>query len=387
MTNDPMDVLSELLAGVVDILDIPDHVRDAAVTRYEHVGTYLAESGGPKWSIYPQGSFITGTVIRPPTSASEYDIDLVCHHEVEKESITQAVLKKQVGAMLEEYYDLCASSNSPYAPDEYFEKRRCWTLAYDDLGFHLDVLPAIPDLELKKFRNGILLTDTKLRPWQHGNPKDYATWFRHRSEEMLRKLEAKARAANVAAVPDWAVRSTLQRLVQVLKWHCYLAFANDIDDRPPSILITTLAASAYRGQDNLSHALLDAVDRMPDHINVDNGRWEVLNPAHEKENFCDKWNEPDTAHRRLKFMAWHEKVRSDLELAYNTRDAGIDVLVERLGATFGQEVLQKSAARWAETTTNLRDAGTLTFAAGTGTLGIGLGRRSPAHTFFGRATS
>ncbi|MFS8102098.1 nucleotidyltransferase [Lentzea alba] len=387
MTNDPMDVLSALLAGAVDILDIPDDIRDAAVTRYEHVGTHLATSGGPEWSIYPQGSFITGTVIRPPTSASEYDIDLVCHHDIEKESITQAVLKKQVGAMLEEYYDLCTSEASPYAPDDYFEKRRCWTLAYDGVGFHLDVLPAIPDLGLKRSRNGILLTDTKLRPWQHGNPKDYAIWFRNRSEEMRRKLELKARAANVAAVPDWAVRSTLQRLVQVLKWHAYLAFADDVDDRPPSVLVTTLAASAYRGGENLGHALLDVVERMPDHIDQVNGRWEVLNPAHEKENFCDKWNEPDTAHRRLKFMAWHKKVRRDVKLAHDTRDAGIDVLVDRLSASFGQEVLRKSAARWAATTTGLRDTGRLTIAASTGALGVGLGRRSPTHTFFGREDS
>ena len=36
-------------------------------------------------------------------------------------------------------------------------RRRCWTLGYPDHGFHLDVLPAIPDAELPP--TGILLTD------------------------------------------------------------------------------------------------------------------------------------------------------------------------------------------------------------------------------------
>ncbi|WP_416963032.1 hypothetical protein [Streptomyces sp. Agncl-13] len=39
----------------------------------------------------------------------------------------------------------------------------------------------------------------------------------------------------------------MQRLVQILKWHCMLFFAEDTDHRPPSILLTTLAGRAYRG--------------------------------------------------------------------------------------------------------------------------------------------
>jgi hypothetical protein len=389
MTDAPMDALSALLSGSADILDIPLDIRDAAVNRYEDVGNYLAETGGPRWSIYPQGSFLIGTVIRPPTSTCEYDIDLVCNNQIDKDSVTQAELKERVGTMLGEYHEFKTSTGALDAPDDYFEKRRCWTLAYEALGFHLDVLPSIPDADLKKYHNGILLTDTKLRPWQHGNPKDYATWFRHRSTEMLRKLEAKAREANVAAVPDWAVRSTLQRLVQILKWHCYIAFADDIDDRPPSVLITTLAAHAYRGQDNLGNAALEVVENMPNHIEKIHGKWAVLNPAHEKENFADKWNEPDTAHRRTKFMTWIEDVRRDLAIAHDTQNAGIDVLVERLAASFDREILVKSAANWANETTRLRGDGRLAIAvgAGLGALGVGAGRKYPQHTFHGRATS
>lgn len=380
-----MDALSALLSGSADILDLPTHLRDAAVERYEDVGNFLAETGGPQWSIYPQGSFLIGTFIRPPTTACECDIDLVCHNEVDKNNVTQADLKDEVGGMLEKYHEFKTAIESPDAPDDYFEKRRCWTLGYSALGLHLDVLPAIPDPEMSL--NGILLTDTKLRPWQHGNPKGYATWFRQQSIEMQRKLEARARDANVEAVPDWTVRSTLQRLVQILKWHCYLAFADDLDDRPPSILITTLAARAYRGQDNLGTALLEVVERMPNFIEKLNGKWAVLNPAHEKENFTDKWNESDTEHRRSKFMSWLDDVHRALEVAHETQNAGIDVLIERLSPVFNQEVLLKAAATWANETVQLREAKRLGISSSVGALGIAAGRTSPRHTFFGRETS
>jgi hypothetical protein len=223
-----------------------------------------------------------------------------------------------------------------------------------------------------------------LRPWQHANPKDYAIWFRNRSEEMRRKIAASARAENVADVPNWAVRSTLQRLVQVLKWHCYLDFADDVDNRPPSILITTLAALAYRGQDDLGEALLQVIDDMPNFIGKANGRWQVLNPAQPKENFADKWNEADTAHRRQAFNRWLRKVQRDLEIAHESQDSGLDVLVDRLGTTFDRRILAKSAANWARTTVDLRTQGRLGITPGAGALVIGSGRPSPRHEFYGR---
>jgi hypothetical protein len=40
-------------------------------------------------------------------------------------------------------------------------RRRCWTLGYPGHGFHLDVLPTIPDIQQPP--TGILLTDVHLR--------------------------------------------------------------------------------------------------------------------------------------------------------------------------------------------------------------------------------
>jgi hypothetical protein len=200
---------------------------------------------------------------------------------------------------------------------------------------------------------------------------------------MRRKIAASARANNVADVPNWAVRSTLQRLVQVLKWHCYLDFADDIDNRPPSILITTLAAHAYRGQDDLGVAILEVIDGMPNSITKCNGCWLVLNPAQPKENFADKWNEPNTAHRRQAFSGWLRRVQRDIENAAGAANSGLDILVDRLSGSFDRRVLEKSAANWARDTLKLRQQGRLGITSGTGALVIDSPRPTPPHGFYG----
>jgi hypothetical protein len=54
--------------------------------------------------------------------------------------------------------------------------------------------------------------------------------------------------------------------VQVLKWHCMLRFARDPDKRPSSILITTLAVHAYRGELDLFTGARNALAGMEHHI-------------------------------------------------------------------------------------------------------------------------
>jgi len=233
-------MLSMLLDGAVETLDISPHLQQIAVERYEDVGTWLADHG-KHWVIYAQGSFLLGTVVRPATPTGEYDIDLVCRIPIRKEDITQAELKEIVGLELYAYRHAKLRDGDTDGPASCASRRRCWTLEYPDLGFHLDVLPSIPDVEVPP--TGLLLTDKQLHHWQHSNPLGYGDWFRNRSIELQTKLREAARAKNlnVADVPTWHVRSTLQRAVQILKWHAMLHFAHDEDNKPPSILITTLA--------------------------------------------------------------------------------------------------------------------------------------------------
>jgi hypothetical protein len=85
--------LSDLLAAIADELDISEELYEEATLKYEEVGIWLAEDeeGLGRYSpeIYPQGSFRLGTVVRPVSPECDYDIDLVCHLDLKKESTTQ----------------------------------------------------------------------------------------------------------------------------------------------------------------------------------------------------------------------------------------------------------------------------------------------------------
>ncbi len=377
-------MLSMLLDGAVETLDISPDLQQVTIERYEEVGAWLAEHGGYRCRIYPQGSFRLGTVVRPNTPTGEYDIDLVCWLLIAKESITQVELKKRVGDLLHAYMRWKKRHRHTDGPTTCEARRRCWTLAYPDHGFHLDVLPTIPDVEHPP--TGILLTDKQLYRWQHTNPIGYANWSRTRSEELQRQLVAAAekRHVNVADVPERGVRTTLQRVVQVLKWHCMLHFATDPDNRPPSILITTLAARAYNGELDLFAATRNALAGMGEFIEDRRGTWWVPNPAHEEENFADKWNE--YSERRRAFIAWHRDITAVRDDLVQLQGKGLQVVAARMAESFGQDAVTLSAQRYGDRLHRQTDTGALRMTR-TGLLTTtAAGTPVPGHTFYGQHT-
>jgi len=300
--------LEERLLSIAADLDIPPALHEQAISYYDDVAEWLSQEGSPlrdlSPTIYPQGSFRLGTVVRPLRGNGEFDVDVVCRLNITKEQTTQAELKKKVGSRLRA---------SPEFAKILEECRRCWTLQYKP-HLHLDVLPAMPDPD--SVPDSILLTDKELRFWQHSNPIGYAEWFFASMQRVLREAQealAKSAGVNVEDIPDWRVRTPLQRAVQILKRHRDVYFQTDDDSRPVSIIITTLAARAYAGHTNIADALAAITSEMPRFIENRNGKWWVENPAHSGENFADKWNEK--AERRLAFLAWLKKVRGDFETA------------------------------------------------------------------------
>jgi hypothetical protein len=301
---------------------------------------------------------------------------------IAKEDTSQAKLKDDAGKLLRRFISWKDRRGDTDGPSGIETRRRCWTLVYADQGFHLDVLPAIPDMKAPPA--GILLTDKQLFRWQYSDPIGYSKWFRRRSEELQGKLAAAAQARHldVEEVPEWAVRSTLQRLVQVLKWHCMLYFADNPDDRPPSILLTTLAAKAYRGDTDLVTATRTALAGMDRHIEKRDGKWWVPNPAHELENFVDKWHE--YPRRREAFLAWHHDISTTLNDAVILKGAGLQAVATRLEKSFGRNEIRVSARRYGERLARHRTGGTLRVqpsglmtTASTGTI-------VRDHTFYGQ---
>lgn len=369
--------IDDLLGRSIESLDISRAEYTVAVRRYEELAEFLCsywDDSGVGGSIYPQGSMNLGTVTRIIHRNDEYDLDAVCRREYAKGSISQDDLKAGVGHGL----GLFCKSNPTDGPELDDEGRRCWTLLYPGQKFHLDVLPALPDIDREP--NGILLTDTTRTRWLQSNPTDYGQWFRGvMANEFAERMMVLSKRMDVAEVPPETVKTTLQRSVQALKRHRDIHFAENLDRRPPSILITTLAARAYRGGGSLYQVLRDITARMPELITIENGTPIVLNPVQPKENFAERWA-GDVA-RLEEFYDWMEAANQSFTNI--GADAGLDRMVTKMAATFGDRAATYAATRTGLSTSEAQRAGRLGIAAGTGNLVTSGGRTSKPHTFRG----
>lgn len=326
--------ISTFLNQLAEELDIPESRLEQAERSYLSIGQWLSRGDSRvvhhSPQIYAQGSFRLGTPIKPLTDAEEYDIDLVCEVELTKQHVSQKALKDLIGEEITSYCTARGMKNPPT------EGRRCWTLNYaEGAQFHMDILPAIPDgmrfsalLEASRLANqwsgmAISITDTEhpffgqvSEDWLGSNPKGYAEWFKERMRprlnEQVERL-AKSLARAIEDIPDFIVRTPLQRAIQLLKRHRDGMFVDDPDQKPISIIITTLAAQAYENQPDLLDTLECVVNRMAGLVQVLGGEKTVINPVNPLENFADKWR--DNPLLEVNFANWVKRVQADLRLA------------------------------------------------------------------------
>ena len=359
----------EVLEEIADDLDIPQAQYEEATSRYEAIGEWLDrdESSLSAYdpAISPQGSFLLGTVTRPLTETEEYDVDLVCLLHASKMEFTQKELKGAVGYELALYtkaYDM-------EIPPE--EGRRCWTLNYaDSAQFHMDILPALPDARtyqaiLKEHGYGVLASDASLTgqaiaitdntlpqydrvtdDWPQSNPMGYAAWFRSRmavqlTERKLAFAKHQMITASIDEIPDYKVKTPLQRAIQLLKRHRDCMFVDDDEHKPISIIITTLAAHSYNEEPTISAALHSILTGMDQYIEDRDGEAWVVNPVNPAENFADKWAEEPR--KQANFHEWLDEARQHfaLYLRGSPFDAMPRVLVEGLGADVVNRTLKR----------------------------------------------
>jgi hypothetical protein len=378
LTSDPNRLLDELIGASIADFDIPLEVYERAVARYDELGDWLSGH----WSdhaaggiVYPQGSIRLGTMVRPIAEGADYDVDLVCRRDIAKVSTTQNALKADVGGGVAAFV-----ATGPEGAPRQREGNRCWTLNYPDEPFHMDVLPALPDENAPP--NGIVVTDRNYVRWLPSNPVDFATWFHAQMERQLAETRAVlAKQMDIEDVPVWYVKTPLQRSVQALKRHRDVCFADRPEDRPASIIITTLAARAYPGSGALYEVLLDVTAKMPTLVERRDGVWWVPNPVQPLENFADRWRTKPGSDER--FFSWVSQAQADF--AAIGEEVGLDRVLTKVAKSFGDGPARRAGAAFGADLADLRDRGKLGMAAGTGTLGAAAGRAVPPHTFHGDA--
>lgn len=329
--TDSLLIGRQVLEHIADLLDIPPSHYEKAKDRYESLGEWLHRPASSVVTlnpeVYPQGSFRYSTVIRPLFHGEEYDLDLVCQLALSKEDVSQARLKALVGEEITAY----ATAHNMNEPAH--EGNRCWRLdCADDVSFHMDILPTVPDDDA--FKSGLLrlgipwesaqhaiaITDRRhpefhrVQPdWARSNPRGFAVWFEDRMKVAARaRIEQLVQArlyASVDDVPAFEWKTPLQRSIQILKRHRDVMFQDTPDLRPISMIITTLSAEAYQGEGDLFGALSNILDRMPSFVRDEPPK--VPNPVNPGEDFADKWAKDPRLERS--FWEWHTQSRADLE--------------------------------------------------------------------------
>lgn len=401
MTIQQRNAAGNLLLRVLEQLDISPTQYKQAVERYEAVGRWLCVPG-TSLAIYepevsPQGSFRLGTVIKPWDNSDQFDIDLTVKLIASHLHVSQWKVKTLLGDRLREHdkYERMLDK----------EHHRCWRLLYAEATqFHMDLVPAIPELPFRLQNAGVpmrfskdpmAITDNR-RPdykllnanWPKSNMKGFAEWFIERMQFSLNLAKERYAAkigASIEKVQFFEVKTPLQRAVQLLKRHRDIMFKGD-KDAPVSIIITTLAARAYNqyADDNIYDTVLSVIAEMRQHIQrkVVDGKliyW-IENPVNPDENFADKWVKVNR--KRQLFFNWLDKVELDFKSAFAKK--GLNNIATELKTFLGDDVVNRAVNTLAEETSQARVNGSLYVSPATGTLNTsGQGKQVKDHRFYG----
>lgn len=342
------DSINKLYRDIAVSIDISDEMFENAEEVYKELGKWVDENT-PLYdiSIYPQGSFGLGTVVKPISNADDYDMDVVLQFAHQYGLTAKALKVDTVKPLLVRYKK---------ASKEIEEKRRCWHVEYDDVpNFHMDVIPSYADGKIIEITDHN--EDTNQYSYIGSNPSGYIQWFFGRCakqrerlyENYKREHQLIVAQADVEEVKRRKVKTPLQRAVQLLKRHRDIVFEkDDSGNKPISILITTIAAQLYEEEDNIFDAIANILKKAPAWLQSQksNGKYYIPNPACPLENYADKWNEhPERAQA---FFTWLAQAQKDLssDALFNLDRVGMGQHIRSIfGDLTGKIVFAEQAAQ------------------------------------------
>lgn len=235
--------------------------------------------------IYAQGSKRIGTTVRP-INGEDFDLDTVLHiYDIFSKHNPTEIYNALVRVI----------ESDGYYKTIYQKKDRCVRLNYKS-DFHIDILPACMQNNFDKEK--IAIPEKRLQSWSSGNPKGFADWFLEIANSvqtsMLKRYSDVLLEAKVESEPlpqELYIKTPLQRAVQLIKRYRDIYFQ---DKKHPvsSIVLTTLIAKFYNGEDSI----FDAIDNVILEIKNSyltavnsNLRFKVFNPVDGNEDFTDSW--------------------------------------------------------------------------------------------------
>ncbi len=371
-----------MLRHIAKELDIAEDKFNKAVDSYKAVGIYLSNHINSEVNIFAQGSFRLGTVIKPLSDEDDYDIDLVCR--INKYFSNPQTLKNEVGQALKD--------SDRYSKMLQDEGKRCWTLKYsDDAQYHMDILPAIKDVTYnndKKLKITTKDENTGVYKFTTTNPEAYFDWFNSRQKEEKRKLLENYAFRNnekIEDVPEYKVKTTLQVALQILKRYRDKKFENNLEDKPISIILTTIMAQIYDGESNVYELIKNFAHNYHKYITIKNGIDWVENPVNSEENFADKWQiYPE---RKKAFIFFIAELKNDIINNTFLTSGNLLEESENYKKLFGTKIVERAYISIGENSKTLRESGNM-YVRNDGTLNFTQqGYQVKEHKFFGKEVS
>ena len=296
-----------------------------AASAYGSVGEWLEAKDSPlgryQPDVYPQGSMALRTTVRP-LQKEEFDLDIVC--EVHGWQQGAMDLYSALGDRLRERADY-AKKLEP--------KKRCWRLNYAG-DFHLDALPGREDRE--RPGGAIEVPDRELSDWKPSNPRDFVAWFDARARPYYARLEE--RKAPLPPIDPADAGDPLRRAVQLMKRHRDVRFAGGPDNAPRSIVLTTLAAKHYQGEESVGKALIRILGGIMAEMDATVDVLKVPNPVNGDENFADAWENDRQAYDE--FVSYIRGFAEDLKALIQLEPD--DEFLEVARRLFGMEVAERA---------------------------------------------
>lgn len=332
-------------------IEISETQAEKAKESYEAVGNYLNNNIKQyDVRIFPQGSFMLGTVIKPISDKDEYDIDLVA--TIDNKFTSAKDLKNIVGDVLK-------------TSDRYSEKveegKRCWTIQYSEsANYHMDILPTMKSDTY--FQNKKLIMTHKEDEnsdyeFRQTNPEAYYDWFVKRMEEEKKKLTEEYAIRNkieIVEVPEYKIKTTLQIAIEILKRYRDIKFKDTPDIKPISIILTTLMARIYTGKENVYELIEKFSKEYVLYLEKDeNGNVLIQNPVNENENFADKW--PSNPERKEAFFKFMDDLKYDLVTNKVLLEGNIREQADAYKKLFGENVVNKVYENIAQKTREERE--------------------------------
>lgn len=361
--------IDKILEEGASSLDITPSMFKEAASHYGAMGSFL-ENNGIEADVYPVGSIVMGTIVRPLSDDEDayFDIDVIVERtDVKKSTCAPADVRGPIEGVL-------------ISSDRYGDKVKscdeCITLEYVmngvEGGFRLDLDASVHDADDDRIYQcptypeyagwAISIARKSADEWLGSNPRGLCEWFRDKNERFASVGKAKRREmlfrnnkkvyASIEDVPDDMDRSSLQRAVQILKRSRDEFYRRcGSKDKPASFALAIMCA-------NLSDALPDEASALSilkhfvssmlgtdqnssfvlSGLSNESDKWYLENPVY-GENILANWNNHD-AELFFRWMKDLDLSLNDLESYKEKRDAAIEAL---FGKTMGRKLSSAGA--------------------------------------------